>query len=1035
MKSGIMRIFTVIFFFFFLLSFSAWSQALPADNAEVARPAKYLLKAKGPSGEVISTTGRIVKAIALSRPQSLEIAYIYINYIPSVKLNTDISGETTAVISFHAMKLSGDLVYKGYNIENQIFPSLVSFRLVPAGSAIGSVSSKQVLATVKGAKVNSGDCSISVSLHKKVTEIPVIDKLVFYHSDDDYEKADSQMKLIDRYNTAGWIMQRTENLLDAMQYSQLHDPAAFLASNLEVIVLNDWLTRQRFNQYAVFHKNDTLSLDKRLGINRFRKKLIDQDFVKMNVIKNNDLVRAANLFADNLANYFDTNQPDLVRATYLSHMAGSRMSSIGYKEMRDFADCYATVHKNFKVDWRLFVSASTLIRHAMTVQASILAEDEQFPEAMGLLNASVNYDLEKDNDRSDADNLLISKLSQRLYDAYLDIALKTLNVGIYRVTIDYYQKAILLKQTYDGMITTDSRERYVADMICKTLLLSAEKSFKSNDVESALATFEQVVRLADSARLKNAYITAKNRLESISNRPSGYKPWVGDDIAVTVPVPVKETVLPKSRSLTIAEKNKLRVSDSGVSVSAKVKDSGKEIVKSGVDSTVVLKINKQALTKSQIQNRKDSVFLATVIKRLRVNKEKQASKDSMALTIIDKRIRLNKLNKNGKDSTANLEAKKRQFLANMKKQNARDSILLAANIKNFQTIQLKLSVDAKNLVVASQKKHSINDKPGKAKIDSATLAVIGIQTLSFPPRGIPVRNLNTKNDILQANKTRSGDKKRIESVKVSESRQQIIENIKSIHLKIWSGDTISTIILLDKTDSLQQLLSKASDKGYESDLKTLRINYDEMRCEKVKIGYLRQLDQIRNLIKLNDFTSAEMQLQRLNKKTYSSTCTVDKSESVRLLVTLEYPLNYQKRINQLDSITKTQEPAIIIEAYEQTRTYFRVNMLDRWGMQPPDVMAALKSRNETPFLLKAGMQMLNTHRPAFALELLKEICKLEPKPDKTISLQKRLGEMLASGDHAVERNVLDMLNAYNINNKWYNELITAYKKQWKMFSK
>ena len=139
-----MRFYTIFFFSFLLYSYPGWSQSAPADITEIIKPVKYRLQAIGPSGEVYSTTGRIVKAIALGRPQSLEIAYIYVNYSPTVKLVTDISGETTAVVSFHAMKLSGDVVYKEFDIENYIFPSLVSFRLIQAGTATTAVAAKKV---------------------------------------------------------------------------------------------------------------------------------------------------------------------------------------------------------------------------------------------------------------------------------------------------------------------------------------------------------------------------------------------------------------------------------------------------------------------------------------------------------------------------------------------------------------------------------------------------------------------------------------------------------------------------------------------------------------------------------------------------------------------------------------------------------------------------------------------------------------------------------------------------------------------------
>src|SRR5664280_1589569 len=132
----------------------------------------------------------------------------------------------------------------------------------------------------------------------------------------------------------------------------------------------------------------------------------------------------------------------------------------------------------------------------MTIKATQLADNEQFSEAMGMLNASENYKLETGSSRSHADSLLIGKLSLRLYNAYIDFALKSLNFGIYTVTVDYYEKAVLLKETYDGLITGDSRERYLADMICKSMLKSAEKSYKNNDLEASLAAFGQVIRIA-----------------------------------------------------------------------------------------------------------------------------------------------------------------------------------------------------------------------------------------------------------------------------------------------------------------------------------------------------------------------------------------------------------------------------------------------------------------------------------------------------------------------------------------------------------
>jgi hypothetical protein len=104
-------------------------------------------------------------------------------------------------------------------------------------------------------------------------------------------------------------------------------------------------------------------------------------------------------------------------------------------------------------------------------------------------------------------------------------------------------------------------------------------------------------------------------------------------------------------------------------------------------------------------------------------------------------------------------------------------------------------------------------------------------------------------------------------------------------------------------------------------------------------------------------------------------------------------------------------------------------------MDAPDLLAALQTRKEIVFLMKAAQQFVNNHQPAYALALLKTISEFEPKPDKTNILQKAIGEMLASGDYSPDKGLTDKLMSYGLNERWFSTLIAAYKKQWKLFSK
>jgi hypothetical protein len=869
-----MRFVRNIIFLFLFTTLSGWAQSKSSDTTYPIPQSKYLLTAYLASGEVITTTGRIVRTIALSHPRSMEIAKIWLNYNVNIKLKTDPIGESIAVVSFSSLNLIGDLDYKGFDVSDHIFPSLVSFKLINSGTF------KEVLATVKAVSINPNDCTISISLPQNTKEIPDIDQLAFYHSDQDFEKADNHLKLIDRYYAAVWLMQRTNKLLDELQLTLLHNPSSFIAKNLEVIVITDWLTRQHFNRYPVFQKKDSLELIKNLEISRYRKNLIDQVFIRQNVISNEDLLKAATLFADNLAYYFDSNQPDYNRETYLTQMAESQLSTIGYNSIREFVQSYAVAHKLPDYDGQLVQKISGLIRYAMTEKATQLVDNEKYSEAMSMLNASNKYNLQRGTGRSQVDSLLTGKLIQRLYNAYLDFAIKSIKSGIYSITDDYYQKAILLEQTYNGLISPDNRERYLANMICKAMLESAEKSLKSNDTPAALATFEKVIHMAESARLKANYETAMARLEAISNRPSGYKPWTGDDLAIEIP--------------------------------------------------------------DQVNNMTDLNDPNT-----------------------------NETNTRASNETTGISSSRRRGNG-------------IASVKSGKASRNKLSKNAKT-------------QSGMADPSQTGPAVDEV------------------------------------SLEVKKLQQQILDDIQNIHLKIWAGDTIGPVAMLHKTDSLQQLLALSGDHSQEARIHDLKTSLEDKRCDYQKSAYQKELEQIHRLVASKDINIAAKQLQLLIEKTYIVPCKVDKSEAISLLATLENPLIYNKQILQLDSITLTQEPATVIAAFEKSNAFYRVNMIEKFGIEPPDLMAALKSRKETSFLLQAVSLMLDNHRPANALELLKEINKVEPKPDLTISLQKRLGAMLASGDHAVTKTATDMLNTYNLNGRWYKELISAYKKQWKLF--
>jgi hypothetical protein len=903
-----MRLVSIIFLSLFFPILSGLAQTPPE---EVNLNNKYLLSAKGPSGELIITTGRIVKAIALSRPQSLEIAHLWVNYNVSITTNTDREGSTTAHISFKDLHLTGDVIYKGFNISDFIFPSCVSFKLYPPGQG----RTKPLLASVKEATINPGNCTISVSLGKNVKEMPVIEKLCFFHSDTDYEMANSQIKLIERYFTATWLMKRTEQLMDAMQYSQMNNASAFVASTIEVALLNDWISRQRFDKYPYFQKIDSLMFTQQIQINRFKRKLIQQDFAKSNAISWDNLSKSATLFSESLSNYFDAGQANINRSAYLNQMAGSSMTNIGYKELLDFVEIYNAAHPHQQISKREIVAFGALIEKAMMQQAAALVEKDRYSEALCMLKASDHYCLSLVDEQTPFEKELIHNLCQKLYTYNLDIALKALQGDVLRVSTDYYRKALSIKNQYPDSVINDPRERYIAFMTCKNIIQSAERSVQHNDIASALSEFEEVIKIADSASLKGAYEMARNRLEAISGRPSGFKPWQGNDLAIVVPAKEPEVVMNSPKS----------------------------------------KVN--------------------------VNKAVQAAKRKRITKPINIPVTQTKI----VDSTALLaKIDKRQARAHKRKIEDNDSTRILATV-----------------VPKSLKK---NTHKSKHALAGSLLETSG-KSLA-----------------------------KVESTNDQDLRDKLRNFVSNIHLKIWSGDIDSSFLMLKVADSLQDILAKSGDNGFQVDLKSLRISYNNLVCDQQKTIYTNEFEKIKLLLAKKDFSKASTLLKLLIAKPFNAACAINKSAANQLLETLDAPLIFKKWRLQLDSLTVSQEPEVIIAAFDKAGEYYHSNSLDIWGIEAPDLVVALQSRKETSFLLKASMQFVNNHQPGYALTLLKSIFELESKPDKTLSLQKRIGEMLASGDYTPQKSALEKLSSYGLNERWFATLINAYKKQWKLFS-
>jgi hypothetical protein len=234
--------------------------------------------------------------------------------------------------------------------------------------------------------------------------------------------------------------------------------------------------------------------------------------------------------------------------------------------------------------------------------------------------------------------------------------------------------------------------------------------------------------------------------------------------------------------------------------------------------------------------------------------------------------------------------------------------------------------------------------------------------------------------------------------------------------------------------SYQNSYNLSDDKDISRQLEDLRKKIFTRECINAQNQFDVHLENARNnlsnkyyLLADNDFKAAFKVADDYHN------CMIDVSEATRLKSGVQPAIDFLNGMLKIDLDTKNRNYANAINAYiEIEKGFNNDNIAGRYGLSMLPLMDYI-SKQENGFVIYAINFFILAKNYENSLKLMDLIHSRGAKNKLVKNEQKLLGTQLAIRDHAknpsdnYKQRVLD----YSRGDKWYNNLLSSYKKQWK----
>ncbi len=451
-----------------------------------------------------SVNNYFIKEIARNNLSGLyKTAFTY-NY--SYHSSIERSGEGTfkVLVTLKGENCTGDVYYKGFDLSDILMPDLADFRVVVNSNDEFFISSG--FEEIEFDEENIAQLHFTFDYPEVENAYSVIfENIRFYSRNNDKSKFNHRINLIDNYVASISLLQRAVNRFDSIDVQNTNNVLDTYIELNELDRIYERMHECDFVDELHIRDNDPKKYFEILS--KFERKLASHRSVYNQLLNSLHGIRLHENLANCATKYVDLVGSELEMSQQVTHTYSNLFYQIGLidyenSQVTEFLLGMDDIYSKADMNNMALPSESftELILQKYTEKAEGYILDQKYYLAKGLLlNAQ---SLEKtgvtDYKTTAEIGMMISKANYGIYNSYLHITDRAIEIGNYDLAEQYLDKAKSFQVNNSSSIISDASVTKMMEKLITLFIVKGEKMNEEEEYDKALFCFVKADEISNS---------------------------------------------------------------------------------------------------------------------------------------------------------------------------------------------------------------------------------------------------------------------------------------------------------------------------------------------------------------------------------------------------------------------------------------------------------------------------------------------------------------------------------------------------------
>jgi hypothetical protein len=470
-----------------------------------------------------SVNNYFIKEIARNNLSGLYKTAFTFNYSYHSSIEKSGDGVFKVIASIQGENCTGDVYYKGFDLSDILMPDLADFRVVVNANDEFFISSGFKELEFDEENVAHLDFTFDYPEGENTYSIQ-FENVHFYSRDNDKSEFNRRIKLIDNYIASISLLQRAVDRFDSIDVQNTDNVLDTYIELNELSRIYERMHECDFVEELHIRDNDPKRYFDMLS--KFERKLASHKSVYNQLLNSLYGTRLHENLAECATKYVDLVSNELEMSQEVTHTYSNLFYQMGLIEYENFAvtefllgmdDIYS---KADMVDRELPSETFTeLILQKYTDKAGDFILDQKYYLAKGLLlNAkSLEETAVSDYQTTSILDMMISKANYGIYNSYLHITDRAIEIGNYDLAEQYLDKAKSFQIDNSSSIISDASVKRMMEKLITLFIVNGEKMNEDEEYDKALFCFVKAEEISNSIERYNfSYEISRGQREAVN---------------------------------------------------------------------------------------------------------------------------------------------------------------------------------------------------------------------------------------------------------------------------------------------------------------------------------------------------------------------------------------------------------------------------------------------------------------------------------------------------------------------------------------